>query len=87
MHFQPLKRGQPLYKGQNRWSQHVLNSEAPLYNGKVNVSDRKHQDLIIYGKINIYISYVSGNFIEKMACNNKGQFLQYALCGWLYSIR
>ena len=24
IHFQPLKRGQPLYKGQNGWSQLVL---------------------------------------------------------------
>ena len=28
--FQPLKSGQPLYKGQNGWSQHVLCSEVPL---------------------------------------------------------
>ena len=28
-HFQPLKRGQPLYKEQNGWSQRVLYSEVP----------------------------------------------------------
>ena len=31
IHFKPLKRGQPLYKGQNGWSQRVLYSEVPLY--------------------------------------------------------
>ncbi len=29
-HFEPPKRGQPLYKGQNVWSQHVLYMEVPL---------------------------------------------------------
>ncbi len=27
----PLRRGQPLYSGQNGWSQSVLYSEVPLY--------------------------------------------------------
>ena len=31
IHFEPLKRGQPLYKGQNAWSQGVLIWEVPLY--------------------------------------------------------
>ena len=31
IHFKPLKRGQPLYKGQNAWSQGVLYMEVPLY--------------------------------------------------------
>ncbi len=28
IHFEPLKRGQPLYKGQDDWSQGVLNMEG-----------------------------------------------------------
>ncbi len=31
IHFEPPKRGQPLYKGQNAWSQGVLYMEVPLY--------------------------------------------------------
>ena len=31
IHFEPPKRGQPLYKGQNAWSQGVLYVEVPLY--------------------------------------------------------
>ncbi len=31
IHFEPLKRGQPLYKGQNSWFQGVLIIEVPLY--------------------------------------------------------
>ena len=30
-YFYPLKRGQPLYKGQNAWSQRVHYSVVPLY--------------------------------------------------------
>ncbi len=30
IHFEPLKRGQPLYKGQDVWSQGVLYMEVPL---------------------------------------------------------
>ena len=31
IHFQPLKREKPLYKGKNSWSQRVLYSEVPVY--------------------------------------------------------
>ena len=31
IHFEPLKRGQPLYKEKNVWSQGVLYIEVPLY--------------------------------------------------------
>ncbi len=31
IHFEPLKSGQPLYKGQNDWPQRVVYSEVPLY--------------------------------------------------------
>ncbi len=31
IHFKPPKRKQPLYKGQNAWSQGVLYMEVPLY--------------------------------------------------------
>ncbi len=31
IHFEPPKRGQPIYKGQNAWSQDVLYMEVPLY--------------------------------------------------------
>ena len=30
IHFEPLKRGQPLYKGRNVWSQGVLYMAVPL---------------------------------------------------------
>ncbi len=31
IHYEPLKRGQPLYKGQDAWSQCVLYMEVPLW--------------------------------------------------------
>ncbi len=31
IHFEPLKRGQSLYNGQDAWSQGVLYVEVPLY--------------------------------------------------------
>ncbi len=31
IHFESLKRGQPLYKGQNAWLQGVVYIEVPLY--------------------------------------------------------
>ncbi len=31
IHVEPPKKGQPLYKGQNSWSQGVLYMEVPLY--------------------------------------------------------
>ena len=32
IHFEPLKRGQPLYKGQYAWSQGVLYMEGSTVN-------------------------------------------------------
>ncbi len=31
IHYEPPKRGQPLYKGQNAWSHGVPYMEVPLY--------------------------------------------------------
>ncbi len=35
IHFEPPKRGQPPYKGQDAWSQCVFYMEVPLYSGSM----------------------------------------------------
>ncbi len=42
IHFEPPKRGQPLYKGQDVWSQGVLNMEGLLYSIVIYITARAH---------------------------------------------
>ena len=49
IHYEPPKRGQPLYKGQYAWSQGVLYMEVPLYVNYV---------LYMYKYMYMYVNYV-----------------------------
>ncbi len=53
--FEPLKSGQPLYKGQNGWPQHFLHSQVPLYT----VFHCSSRTLSLGGELHVHVHVVS----------------------------
>ncbi len=55
IHFEPLKRGQPLYKGRNGWSQGVL------YNRGSTVSHWGYGSVLFYREV---VPFLEGDLLE-----------------------